>query len=125
MEYILWKKVRRSELLKAEALLAARLLQGAEIELLPTRSYLKPRRECRSRSTIPLMIACILFWLLRTNASLLQPTNASCVSCISADTKYFATGLKHFVLYGLTMGRCKRAEGFRKFLAIFCILHSP
>lgn len=34
---ILWKKVQRRELLKAEALLAARLLQGAEIELLPTR----------------------------------------------------------------------------------------
>lgn len=35
---ILWKKVKREELLKPEALLAARLLQGAEIELLPTRS---------------------------------------------------------------------------------------
>ncbi len=35
---ILWKKVQRRELLKDEALLAARLLQGAEIELLPTRS---------------------------------------------------------------------------------------
>jgi predicted nucleic acid-binding protein len=35
---ILWKKVQRGELLKAEALLAARLLQGVEIELLPTRS---------------------------------------------------------------------------------------
>ena len=34
---ILWKKVERRELLKDEALLAARLLQGAEIELLPTR----------------------------------------------------------------------------------------
>jgi len=34
---VLWKKVQRDELLKAEALLAARLLQGAEIELLPTR----------------------------------------------------------------------------------------
>ena len=34
---ILWKKVQRGELLKEEALLAARLLQGAEIELLPTR----------------------------------------------------------------------------------------
>ena len=32
---ILWKKVQRGELLKDEALLAARLLQGAEIELLP------------------------------------------------------------------------------------------
>ena len=34
---ILWKKVQRDELLKEEALLAARLLQGAEIELLPMR----------------------------------------------------------------------------------------
>ena len=32
------KKYKRGELLKDEALLAARLLQGAEIELLPTRS---------------------------------------------------------------------------------------
>ncbi len=29
---ILWKKVQRDELLKEEALLAARLLQGAEVE---------------------------------------------------------------------------------------------
>ncbi len=36
---IFWKKVQRGELLKAEALLAARLLRGAEIELLPTRSF--------------------------------------------------------------------------------------
>jgi predicted nucleic acid-binding protein len=35
---ILWKKVQRNELSKEEALLAAKLLQGAEIELLPTRS---------------------------------------------------------------------------------------
>jgi hypothetical protein len=35
------KKVQRDELLKEEALLAARLLQGAEIELLPTRSALE------------------------------------------------------------------------------------
>jgi predicted nucleic acid-binding protein len=38
---IFWKKVQRGELLKAEALLGARLLQGAEIELLPTRSLLE------------------------------------------------------------------------------------
>lgn len=38
---ILWKKVQRDELSKEEALLAARLLQGAEIELLPTRSLLE------------------------------------------------------------------------------------
>ncbi len=35
---ILWKKVQRDELLKAEALFAARLLQSAEVELLPMRS---------------------------------------------------------------------------------------
>ncbi len=38
---ILWKKVQRDELSKEQALLAARLLQGAEIELLPTRSLLE------------------------------------------------------------------------------------
>lgn len=38
---ILWKKVQRNELQKREALLAARLLQGAEIELVPTRSLLE------------------------------------------------------------------------------------
>lgn len=39
---ILWRKVQRAELLKDEALLAARLLQGAEIELLPMRSLFEP-----------------------------------------------------------------------------------
>ncbi len=38
---ILWKKVRRRELSHREALLAARLLQGAELELLPTLSLLE------------------------------------------------------------------------------------
>ncbi len=38
---ILWKKVQRYELSKEEALFAARLLQGAEFELLPTRSLLE------------------------------------------------------------------------------------
>jgi predicted nucleic acid-binding protein len=37
---ILWKKVQRQELSKGEALLAARLLQAGEIELVPTRSLL-------------------------------------------------------------------------------------
>ena len=38
---ILWKKVQRDELSKDEALLAARLLQAAEIEFLPTRYLLE------------------------------------------------------------------------------------
>jgi predicted nucleic acid-binding protein len=47
---ILWKKVQRGELLKEEALLAARLLQGAEIELLPMR----PSLEAATRLAIEL-----------------------------------------------------------------------
>jgi predicted nucleic acid-binding protein len=39
---VLWKKVRRQEILKEEAVLAARLLQGSSIEVLPTRSLLEP-----------------------------------------------------------------------------------
>jgi len=39
---ILWKKVRRNELSNEEALLAARLLQSAEVELTPTRLLLEP-----------------------------------------------------------------------------------
>ena len=35
---VLWKKVERKELSAREALFAARLLQNAQIELLPTRS---------------------------------------------------------------------------------------
>jgi predicted nucleic acid-binding protein len=38
---ILWKKVQRGELAQEEALLAARLLQAAEIELAPTRFLLE------------------------------------------------------------------------------------
>lgn len=38
---ILWKKVRRDELSDDEALLAARLIQAADIEFLPTRSLLE------------------------------------------------------------------------------------
>lgn len=57
---ILWKKVQRRELLKEEALLAARLLQGAEIELTPTRSLL----EVATRMAIELdHPACDCFYL--------------------------------------------------------------
>jgi len=38
---ILWKKVRRKELSNDEALIAARLLQSAEIELVPSRALLE------------------------------------------------------------------------------------
>jgi predicted nucleic acid-binding protein len=39
---VLWKKVRRQELSKEQALLAAGLLERAEIELLPMRPLLEP-----------------------------------------------------------------------------------
>jgi len=42
---ILWKKVQRDELSNDEALLAARLLQAADIEFLPTRSLLEVATE--------------------------------------------------------------------------------
>ena len=38
---ILWKKVQRKELSNDEALIAARLLQSAEIELVPSRALLE------------------------------------------------------------------------------------
>jgi predicted nucleic acid-binding protein len=47
---ILWKKFQRREMSKEETLLAARLLQGAEIELVPSRSLL----EAASRIAIEL-----------------------------------------------------------------------
>jgi predicted nucleic acid-binding protein len=39
---ILWKKIRRDELSNEEALLAARLLQSADLELASTRSLMEP-----------------------------------------------------------------------------------
>lgn len=38
---ILWKKVQRKELSRDEAILAARLLQSAEIELVPARALME------------------------------------------------------------------------------------
>lgn len=39
---VLWKKTERSELTREEAILAARLLARADVELLPTRALLEP-----------------------------------------------------------------------------------
>jgi predicted nucleic acid-binding protein len=39
---VLWKKVRRNELTAPEALIAARLLQRADLELTPMRALLEP-----------------------------------------------------------------------------------
>ena len=39
---ILWKKVRRRELVESEALLAARLLERADVDLVPMRRMLEP-----------------------------------------------------------------------------------
>ena len=38
---ILWKKVRRAELTRDEAIMAARLLQRADMEILPTRALME------------------------------------------------------------------------------------
>jgi predicted nucleic acid-binding protein len=42
---ILWKKKQRSEISKEQALLAARLLQRVDVELVPTRSLLASATE--------------------------------------------------------------------------------
>lgn len=39
---ILWKKVERNEVSKSEALIAARLLQRADVDILSTRNLLEP-----------------------------------------------------------------------------------
>jgi predicted nucleic acid-binding protein len=82
---ILWKKVQRQELLNDEALLAARLLQGAEIELLP----MQPLLEAAVRMSIEIDHAtydCVyLPWLSTTNANLLRQMNAFCGKFIRAD----------------------------------------
>jgi len=83
---IVWKKVQRNELLKQEALLAARLLQGAEIELVPTRSLF----EAATRMSIEIDHPAYDCLYLALAASLLQRTNAFCGSCIRADNTHFA-----------------------------------
>ena len=84
---ILWKKVQRKELAKQEALLAARLLQGAEIELIPMRFLFEAATKYQSISTIPLTIACTLRWQSRTNVTLLQQTSACCGRFISVEKR--------------------------------------
>ena len=88
---IFWKKVQRGELLKEEALLAARLLQGAEIELLPTRSLFEAATRMSIEIDHPAYDCLYLALQSRKNASLLQQMNAFCVSCIRADKTHFAT----------------------------------
>jgi predicted nucleic acid-binding protein len=71
-------------------LLAARLLLGAEIELVPTRSLF----EAATRMSIEIdhsAYDCLyLAPAVEKNASLLQRTNAFCGSCIRADNTRFA-----------------------------------
>ena len=89
---ILWKKVQRGELLKEEALLAARLLQGAEIELLPTRALFEAATRMSIEIDHPAYDCLSLPWLSRRNASLFQRTNALLGDCIGADNTRFAAG---------------------------------
>ena len=67
---ILWKKVRRNELSKEQALLAARLLEGADVELLSTRSLLDPQLRSRSSWITQRMAACTWPWPRRPIAAL-------------------------------------------------------
>ena len=61
---ILWKKVQRRELLKRKHFSPPVCSRAPKSNCCPHGFYSKPRRECRSRSTTPLMIAYTL--LLRS-----------------------------------------------------------
>jgi len=50
---ILWKKVRRREISPDEASLAARLLEHADVELLPMRRLLEPATRLGSVTELP------------------------------------------------------------------------
>ena len=82
---ILWKKVQRGELLKEEALLAARLLQGAEIELLPTRFLFEAATRMSIEIDHPAYDCLYLALAVGKNVSSLQRMNVCCGSCIRAD----------------------------------------
>jgi hypothetical protein len=75
---ILWKKVQRDELSKEEAFLAARLLQAADIEFLPTRHLLEATTRSLSNLIIRRMIASTSRWRLSAIGDLSLPTNVSC-----------------------------------------------
>jgi predicted nucleic acid-binding protein len=86
---ILWKKVHGKELSREEALLAARLLQGAALELLPIRSLL----ETATRIAIELdhpAYDCVYIWRWITIAVLLLRTNGSCARSASACAPHLA-----------------------------------
>jgi predicted nucleic acid-binding protein len=57
---ILWKKVRRRELAEEEALLAARLLERADVDLVPMRRMLEPATKLAVALDHPAVTACIL-----------------------------------------------------------------
>ena len=88
---ILWKKVQRNELMHDEALLAARLLQGAEIELLPMRSLLESATQISIEIDHPAYDCLYLALAVEKNASLLQRTSNSYKSCIRVANVGFAT----------------------------------
>ena len=74
---ILWKKAQRKELSKDEALIAARLLQSAEIELVPSRALMESGTRLAIELDIRPTIASTWLWRLRTVADLSLPMNVS------------------------------------------------
>ncbi len=76
---ILWKKVRRQEISQEEALLAARLLERAEVDLVPMRRLLEPATRLAIVLDHP-VYECIYL-------SLAQSTGCSFVT---ADTRFCA-----------------------------------
>ncbi|WP_051076262.1 type II toxin-antitoxin system VapC family toxin [Verrucomicrobium sp. 3C] len=78
---VLWKKVQCDELSKEEAFLAARLLQAADIEFLPTRSLLETATRTAIEIDHPVYDCLYLALAAAETAASSPPTSALCVGC--------------------------------------------
>lgn len=85
---ILWKKVRRQEISQEEALLAAKLLERSDIDLVPTRRLLEPATRLAIALDHP-AYDCVYL-------SLAQSTRCSFVT---ADTRFCTKTRGHVALH--------------------------
>ena len=97
---ILWKKAQRKELSNDEALIAARLLQSAEMELVPSRALMESATRLAIELDHPATIASTWLWRLRTVVDLSLPMNVS-------STRFGGIRKAHFmtVLWGVQFPR--------------------
>lgn len=101
---IFWKKVQREELSRQEALFAARLLQAAEIELVPTRSLLEVATRIAIDLDHPAYDCLYLALAVATQCESLRPISAFYVRSLTLAPYYFPIELEKIaILDPLTM----------------------